>query len=103
MKTNLYFVQFRNQTCSRCGHRLEEELYPQNKIHQLELKIKILENEKRHREIEITELRDENERLKACEPFGAHVNKLEQHIDNVSRELENINRRLANAARRNSF
>ena len=90
MKTNLYFVQFRNQTCSRCGHRLEEELYPQNKIHQLELKIKILENEKRHREIEITELRDENERLKACEPFEAHVNKLDQHIDNFSRELEDI-------------
>ena len=90
MKTNLYFVQFRNQTCSRCGHRLEEELYPQNKIHQLELKIKILENEKRHREIEITELRAENERLKACEPFEAHVNKLDQHIDNFSRELEDI-------------
>ena len=52
----------RNQTCSRCGHRLEEDLYAQHKIHQLELEIKILENEKRYREMEITELRDENER-----------------------------------------
>jgi len=76
-----------NQTCSRCGYRLEEEFYPQNKIRQLELKIKVLENEKRHRETEITELREANERLKACDPFGAHVNKLEQHIDNFSREL----------------
>ena len=40
---------------------------------------------------------------KACEPFGAHVNKLEQHINNFIRELENINRSLVNAARRNSF
>lgn len=92
-----------NQTCLRCGHRLEEEHYPQNKIHQLELKIKILENEKRHKEMEIAKLREENERLKACEPFGAQVNKLEQHVDNFSRELENINRKLVNAARRNSF
>ena len=53
--------------------------------------------------MEITELREENERLKACEPFGAHVNKLEQHVDNFSRELENINRKLVNAGRRNSF
>ena len=53
--------------------------------------------------MEITELRDENERLKACEPLGEHVNKLEQHVHNFSRELENINRKLMNAARRNSF
>ena len=82
---------------------MDEEIYPQNKIHRLELKIKILENEKKHREMEITELREDNERLKACEPFGAHVNKLEQHVDNFSRELENINRKLVNAARRDSF
>ena len=82
---------------------MEEELYSRNKIRQQEHKTKILENEKRHREMEITELKEENERLKACEPFGPHVNKLEQHIDNFSRELENINRRLVNAARRNSF
>ena len=74
-----------------------------SKIRQQEHKTKILENEKRYREMEITELKEENERLKACEPFGAHVNKLEKHIDNFSRELENINRRLVNAARRNSF
>lgn len=82
---------------------MEEEVYPQNKIHRLELKIKSLENEKRQKEMEITELREENERLKASEPFGAHVNKLEQHVDDFSRELENINRKLVNATRRNSF
>ena len=81
------------QTCSRCGHRLEEELYPaQNKVHHLELKIKILENEKKHKEMEITDLKEVNGRLRACDPFGAHVDKLEQHIDNFSKELGNINR-----------
>ena len=97
--------------CSRCGHKSEKELYPfktrlesdRNKIQQLELKIKSLENEKKHREMEITELREANERLKAFDPFGAHINKLEQHIENLSRELQNINKGLAKAARRNSF
>ena len=53
--------------------------------------------------MEITELKEDNERFKACEPFRTHVNKLERHIDNFSRELENIYRSLVNAARRNSF
>ena len=39
--------------------------------------------------MEITELKETNERLRECDPFGAHVDKLEQHIDNVSKELEN--------------
>lgn len=90
---------------------MEEELYAlktklgsdENKIQQLELKIKTLENERKHKEMEITELREANARLKVLDPFGAHVNKLEQHIENLSRELENINKRLVKAARRNSF
>ena len=62
-----------------------------------------MENEKEHREMEITELREANERLKAFDPFGAHINKLEQNIENLSKELQNINKGLAKAARRNSF
>ena len=53
--------------------------------------------------MEITELREANERLKAFDPFGAHINKLEQNIENLSKELQNINKGLAKAARRNSF
>ena len=90
---------------------MEEELFPlkrrlasdRNKIQQLELKIKTFENEKKHREMEITELREVNERLKAFHPFAGHINKMEQNIENLSRELQNINKGLAKVARRNSF
>ena len=53
--------------------------------------------------MEIKELREANERLKAFDPFAGHINKVEQNIENLSRELQNINKGLAKAARRNSF